>query len=245
MRANGGVVLTIDGMAPLRGRQGLHIVHDYFTGQTLGAKKLPNQRQDTIAEFLQTIEKGLEAELGVPVLAIVSDALPSQRLAIGRVFPGVPHCLCHFHFFNLVLLAPNALDSHVVTQVRATLRGLRYSQRYKGVARARQLAPAPQGPVFHEPRARLARGGLAGRPRALMKFVRTKGEHLFNYKRVPGAPTTNNSHELQYKQLEHLLRRANGHSAANEYLLARGERLVFVNPGEAFEDIDAILQGVD
>ncbi|MHA1732180.1 MAG: hypothetical protein ACTSU5_09555, partial [Promethearchaeota archaeon] len=117
MRANGGVVLTIDGMAPLRGRQGLHVAYDYFTGQTLGAKKLPNQRQDTIAEFLQTIEKRLEAELGVPVLAVVSDALPSQRLAIERVFPGVPHCLCHFHFFNLVLLAPKALDSHVVTQV--------------------------------------------------------------------------------------------------------------------------------
>ena len=78
-----------------------------------------------------------------------------------------------------------------------------------------------------------------------MKFVRTKGEHLFNYKRVPGAPTTNNSHELQYKQLEHLLRRAIGHSAANEYLLARGERPVFLNPGEAFEDIVATLQEVD
>ncbi|MHA1731858.1 MAG: hypothetical protein ACTSU5_07935 [Promethearchaeota archaeon] len=71
------------------------------------------------------------------------------------------------------------------------------------------------------------------------------GEHLFNYKRVPGGPTTNNSHELQYKQLEHLLRRAIGHSAANEYLLACGERPVFVNPGEAFEDIDAIIQEVD
>ncbi|MHA1733393.1 MAG: hypothetical protein ACTSU5_15710, partial [Promethearchaeota archaeon] len=126
MRANGGVIVTVDGMAPLQGRQGLYVAYDYLTGQTLGARKLPNQRQDTIAEFLEAIKDRVEAELGVPVLAVVSDALPSQRLAVEQVFPDVPHCLCHYHFFNLVLLGPKGLDSHVVTQVRSTLRRLHY-----------------------------------------------------------------------------------------------------------------------
>ena len=78
-----------------------------------------------------------------------------------------------------------------------------------------------------------------------MKFVRTKGELLFNYKRVPGAPTTNNDQELFYKQLKHFLRRVVGHAAANVYLLAHGERTVFVNPAENFEGIVEILRAID
>ncbi|MHA1732525.1 MAG: hypothetical protein ACTSU5_11310, partial [Promethearchaeota archaeon] len=269
------------------------------------------------------------------------------------------HCLCHYHFFNLVLLGPKGLDSHVVTQVRSTLRRLHYLKRYKErkasagsdahpgdfvdhvlegllelanwkrrrkdpcftgldlVARVRDLRDvlgtvvakldAGTATVPREREVRKLHAALAavvethasevaelarikdhlatlsgilgdlecsfnvglGRLRrfrdtlrknrfsskcgpverefveALMKFVRTKGEHLFNYKRVPGAPTTNNSHELQYKQLKHLLRRVIGHAAASEYLLAHGERLVFVNPGENFEEILSILRDVD
>jgi hypothetical protein len=36
---------------------------------------------------------------------------------------------------------------------------------------------------------------------ALMKFVDTKGELLFNFKTIDGGPRTNNSHELFYKQI--------------------------------------------
>jgi len=78
-----------------------------------------------------------------------------------------------------------------------------------------------------------------------MKFVGTKGELLFNYKLVAGAPTTNNAHELRYKQLKHLLRRVVGFTAASTYLLAHGERLVFVDPKEKFAGILAILKSVD
>jgi len=54
---------------------------------------------------------------------------------------------------------------------------------------------------------------------AMMKYVGTKGELLFNYKLVPGAPTTNNAQELKIKQLKHFLRRVIGHSAASAFLL--------------------------
>ncbi len=80
---------------------------------------------------------------------------------------------------------------------------------------------------------------------ALMKFVESKGEHLFNYKVVEGAPTTNNDHALSYKQLKHFLRRVIGHAAANAYLLAHGERIVYVNPAETFEEITKILKSTD
>ncbi len=80
---------------------------------------------------------------------------------------------------------------------------------------------------------------------ALMKFVGTTGELLFNYKLVPGAPTTNNAHELRFKQPKHLLRRVVGFTAASTYLLANGERLVFVDPKEKFAGILSILKSVD
>ncbi len=67
---------------------------------------------------------------------------------------------------------------------------------------------------------------------ALMMFVGTKGELLFNYRLVDGAPTTNNGQELKIKQLKHFLRRVIGHATASAFLLAHGERLLFVNPKE-------------
>jgi len=80
---------------------------------------------------------------------------------------------------------------------------------------------------------------------AFTSFVRSKGDYLFNYKRVPGAPTTNNAHELKYKQLKHFLRKVIGFSAANCFLLAHGERIVFVNPAENHEEIRRILSTMD
>lgn len=358
MKANGGVILEIDLMKPLNGKKGLYTARDYRTSQSLGARKLPNQKHETIELFLAGIKASLE-ELGVPIAGIVSDAHTAQRIAVKVVFPGVPHCLCHFHFFNLVLKAPKELDSHLCTVVRAALRKLLDLKKYKA-GRVAGTPYVPDGSLAAEvlgalsalanwvrrpkdpclaglemyervydlsrvlqaavesleagvvamPEEKVIRrlcakvdtimneqAGVAaelGRVRGhladlvpildnletspeeglkqlrnlrdrirnarltpqcgdaerkfaeeFMKFVRTKGELLFNYKRVPGAPTTNNDQELFYKQLKHFLRRVVGHAAANVYLLAHGERMVFVNPAETFEGIVEILRAVD
>ncbi|MHA1620448.1 MAG: hypothetical protein ACTSVZ_14320, partial [Promethearchaeota archaeon] len=52
------------------------------------------------------------------------------------------------------------------------------------------------------------------------KFIRTKGEMLFNFKKVEGAPTTNNSHELKFKQLKHFLRTGETGSSVNHHKLS-------------------------
>ena len=358
MKANGGVIVEIDLMKPLNGKRGLYTARDFRTSQSLGARKLPNQKHETIEPFLEGIKASLE-ELGVPIAGIVSDAHTAQRIAVKAVFPGVPHCLCHFHFFNLVLKAPKELDSHLCTAVRAALRKLLDVKKYNdgrtagtpyvpdGSLAAEVLAAlgalanwvrrpkdpclaglelyervcdlsgvlqaavesldagevgipeekvirrllARVGTVVNEQaeiaaELRRVRGHLADLVPILddletspeeglqqlrhlrdrirksrlspqcgdservfaeefMKFVRTKGELLFNYKRVPGAPTTNNDQELFFKQLKHFLRRVIGHAAANVYLLAHGERMVFVNPAETFEGIVEILRSVD
>jgi hypothetical protein len=358
MQANGGVIIAVDCMKPLKGSRGLTTARDALTGQFLGSRKLPSEDHVAIGHFLEGVQADI-AVLGIPVLGIISDALPAQRIAIEAVFPGVPHCLCHFHFFALVLKAPKELDSHLCTGLRAALRKLPELKRYRagGAGGTPYVPPGtvaagvlealgalanwsrrPKDPCFAglelfervqdvlgvlqaaagkldagavamaEERvvrrlcarveaiatrqaaaaAELARvrGHLArlaailddceaapdeglrqlrrlrdqlrkdrlapGRGEAertfaeeLMKFVRTKGVLLFNYRRVSGAPRTNNDLELCYKQLKHFLRRVIGQAAANAYLLAHGERMVFVNPAENFNGILAILQAVD
>ncbi len=357
IQRNGGIILAIDGIDPLKGEKGIYGAHDMLTGLPLGAKKLPNQKQESIAVFLRSTAARVERELHVQIKGIISDAHRSQRLAIEEVFPGVPHCLCHFHFYRLVLKAPMALDSHLLTATRAALRklfdlrrfeeqrasgkgtaggflgkiieallalsdwsrrpkdpvftGLEMYGRVKGILSVLQAAVAKldsgaillaegkavrrlsmhleeiigAGKAMAADLARIkvsiadlkdilgdleasANTGLKRlrtlrnrlrkarlRPQcgqterefaeALMKFVGTKGELLFNYKLVEGAPTTNNGQELKIKQLKHFLRRVIGHAAASSFLLAHGERLLFVNPKENASGILEILRSVD
>ncbi len=79
----------------------------------------------------------------------------------------------------------------------------------------------------------------------LTTYVETKGDLLFNYKRIDGAPKTNNAHELSFKQLKYFLRKIIGFHTAKVFLLSHGERIVFVNPKENFEGIVEILKNVD
>lgn len=81
--------------------------------------------------------------------------------------------------------------------------------------------------------------------KGLLKFVEPKGTQLFNYKQIEGAPRTNNSHELTFKQLKHFLRRVIGFHAAKHYILSHGERIVFVKPTESFEGILEIFKSID
>lgn len=351
----GGIIMTIDAMEPLKGERPVYRARDYRTNLTLGARLMPNQKQETIEEFLQNVKQRVEKELGVPIIGIVSDALVVQRLAIEAVFPGVPHCLCHYHFYEIVLKDAKAADSNLLTSIRSMLRSLTDVKKYKAEAKQNVYQDTPKGfidkildalhalsswsrkprdPCFTglemhdrvldilsvmddaikqmgagiftvDDEERLVRirdrvmtcideyqatvgelrqikvhleglkailddettskeeavatikhykavlddhlatvecGELEQRfIKAFGKYVNTKAEQLFNFKIVPGAPKTNNEHELCHKQLKHMLRRIIGAKAASAYLLAHGDRITFVNPKESYEDIVKIL----
>lgn len=359
IKKNGGVLLTIDGMKPLKGNLGLYTTCDYSTGLTIHSKRLESESTIKITEFLTIAKNRIEKELGVLVIGIISDALPAQRKAIEKVFLGVPHCLCHYHFYNLVFKAPKQLDNSLMTQTRKYLRKLYYLNKTKLYANqgkfwepeysfTKEILEAlrslsnwknrPKDPYFvglelfsrlndiylilnqciedldtyegdfkdkniiqglflklkeliesntdairelETIRSYLAEiktildkndnsaeealkelesycktlGELCSRKNCglietefiedLSKFVETKGPQLFNYKRIEGAPRTNNSHELTFKQLKHFLRRVIGFQAAKHYLLSHGERIVFIMPKEAFKGILEILKSID
>ena len=355
----GGVLLTIDGMQPLKGNPPLYTVRDEFTGLKIHAKRLTSESTKQIKEVLITSKQRIENDLGVKVIGIMSDAHPKQRKAIAEVFPGVPHCLCHYHFYKYVFRAPKYLDSNLMTQTRKFLRGLYYLNKEKIYANQgkhwepkfsftkellkilRALSnwkPRPKDPIFvgaelfsrltdvldllegfltkidatgkqfedenvikglylkikeyieanqdkslelemikshvseiknilDDEKAsaenalellenyckkleslQLREGcGLveAHFIKELTKYVETKGDLLFNYKLIEGAPKTNNLHELSFKQLKHLLRKIIGFRTAKSYILSHGEHIIFVDPQESFEGIIEILRNMD
>jgi len=359
IKANGGVLLTIDGMKPLKGNDPLYTARDDFTGLKIHAKRLTSESTKQIKEVLIDAKHRIETELESKVIGIMSDAHPKQRKAIAEVFPGVPHCLCHYHFYKYVFRAPKNLDSNLMTQTRKFLRGLYYLNKEKmydnqgkhwepkypftkdllKILRAlSNWKPRPKDPMFvgAELFSRLTdvlvfleelipKINAVGTPfedeivikglylkikeycyanqdkkreldviksylanikdildddkasagtalelmenycktlvsqqlrddcglveaqfiEELTKYVETKGDLLFNYKRIAGAPKTNNLHELSFKQLKHFLRKIIGFRTAKSFLLSHGEHIIFVDPNESFEDILSILRSMD
>lgn len=359
IQKNGGILLTIDGMKPLKGEPPLYTTRDDYTELKIHSKRLTSESTLKIKEFLLETKQRIDAELGVPIVGIISDAHPKQRKAIAEVFPGIPHCLCHYHFYTYVFKAPKELDSQLMTQTRKFLRALYYLNKEKNydnqgkhwepkfsftkeiITILRTLSNwtlRPKDPYFigvelfsrlidiceilhyiitkldiaekhfedekvvrelyleingfielnQKKKSELDRirvylsdvksilddkdtsaenalellkgfckklemlsltqdcGSVETQFIAdLSKFVETKGELLFNFKRIKGAPKTNNAHELSFKQLKHFLRKVVGFRTAKSYLLSHGERIVFVNPKESFEGILEILKSVD
>ena len=361
IRARGGVLLQVDAMKPLKGKNALYAAHDYYTELPLSSKHLHREGQTEIEAFLKRLETYLTS-LGIAILGVISDAHVAQLKAIEATFgPEIPHSLCHYHFFNLILKKPKELDSHLLTTLRKNLRGMYYLQKYRKTLqekspvteetpfiehllhdlytlsnwRPRKKDPAFSGLTYSQriqeitvalgeyvldldkqlvilekkderqirklalklqalletiqeevgelqrikaplqelaeiledteetaqeglTRLRKFTASLNSRSKSkscepieqefitqLDKFVKTKGTKLFNYRLIPDAPRTNNGQELAFKQLKHLLRRTIGYSAAGNYLLAHGERMLFVNPKESFRKIVEILKQMD
>lgn len=356
---NGGVILTVDAMEPLKGEKAIYMARDELTGLKLGAKRLPNGKTGTIEKFLAGVKKSIDSELKVPVRAIVCDAQKEQKAALEAVFPGVPICLCGYHFYKNILKDPVAADSGLMKIIRSILRNVPVIKEFKHrVAEGNQenggsglvddvlellaslsnWTKKPRDPCFSglELRDRvvdvsklvrdihnevdsgifstgdvkeikrvkkgvqkcldktkyvtaglkrikvhleniveildakkqsssegLARlGELAEEivdstatgnrtkfekefAEALCKYVDTKGKLLFNHRAVKGTPLTNNNHELTHMSIKHQLRRIIGHKAASYYLLAHGERILFVNPCESLAGITRILSEMD
>nr|MDO8115963.1 hypothetical protein [Candidatus Sigynarchaeota archaeon] len=143
MKANGGIMITMDAMEPLKGEPPIYMIRDEFTGTKLGAKQLPNKKEATIEIFVKEVKARIATELGVEVVGIMSDAEKELVKALQNSFPGVPLCSCEYHFYQDVLDAPLAADSHVITTIRAILRNLTDVKAFK--ARGAKVASSGNG----------------------------------------------------------------------------------------------------
>lgn len=99
--ANGGVVLTIDGVQPQKGKPTLYIFRDALSGARLHAASLWHNDTDSLVAEMKVVDQLLQ-ELRVPLLGVISDSQDAIRLGVAQVWPDAFHQLCHYHFLKAV-----------------------------------------------------------------------------------------------------------------------------------------------
>jgi hypothetical protein len=104
------------------------VIRDCLSGLVLLARALLSSACGDLAGLLREVAADLAA-LGVPVAGVVSDGQHSIRLAITRVWPDVPHQLCHFHYLREAALPVYEADRHAKKELKKTVRGVRPIER--------------------------------------------------------------------------------------------------------------------
>lgn len=123
----GRVILALDGLQPDVGHEVLWVVREVLSGEILLARAVLGSGEAEIAPLL------LEAQVligpGVPVEGLLSDGAHGIRRAVARVFPGVPHQLCQFHYLRAAAQPLYEADRHAKVQLKKALRGFRVLER--------------------------------------------------------------------------------------------------------------------
>jgi len=101
IKANGGVVLAIDGVQPQKGKPTLYIFRDALSRTRFHAASLWHNDTDSLVAEMKVVDKLLH-KLDEPVLGIVSDDQSAIRRGVAQVWPDVLHHLCHLHFLKAV-----------------------------------------------------------------------------------------------------------------------------------------------
>ena len=125
LKAQGGVILALDGLQPDVGHEVLWVVRDCLSGEVLLARSLLSGRGVDLEPLLREVAEAV----GVPVLGVVSDGQTSVRRAVERALPGVPHQLCHFHFLREAALPVFEADRHAKVELKKQVRGVRPIER--------------------------------------------------------------------------------------------------------------------
>jgi hypothetical protein len=116
VRANGGLVLSIDGIQPDKGNETVYLVRDVLTGRVLAAENVRLSDTETIKRLLAPI-----VALDLPVLGAVSDAQESLCQAIASLWPTIPHQICQFHYLREASRPMYEVDRALRTQIRKAI----------------------------------------------------------------------------------------------------------------------------
>ena len=95
VKERGGLVISLDGLEPEGASEQLWVVREVQTERTLVAGWLPRVNHETLKALLQPV-----VEMGLPVLATVSDKQGCVRKALQEVWPDAPHQWCQSHYLG-------------------------------------------------------------------------------------------------------------------------------------------------
>ncbi len=112
-----GLILGLDGLMPEGGEPQLWVVRELHYGWTLRCGWLARQDHTTFAEFLQPI-----ADLGLPVVATLSDKQTGLLPALHQVFPHARHSFCQVHYLKNAARPIAEADEQMKITLRKTVR---------------------------------------------------------------------------------------------------------------------------
>jgi hypothetical protein len=135
---HGGLVIGLDGLAPVGGEPQLWFIRELLTGLTLRSGWLKRQDQSTFETFLRPL-----LELNLPLLSVLSDKQRGLLPAVATVFSGTPHQFCHSHYLNNLADPLSDADSAFKVALRKAVR-----QEVGELIRAEQASDAPQSNVL-------------------------------------------------------------------------------------------------
>ena len=113
----GGLRISIDGLAPEGAAEQLWVVREVQTATTLVVGWLPRVNHTTLAVLLEPVQA-----LGLSIAATVSDKQSSVRKALQEVWGDVPHQWCQSHYLGNATRPIYERDSSLKTEMRKTIR---------------------------------------------------------------------------------------------------------------------------
>jgi len=125
LRAQGRVILAIDGLQPDVGHEVLWLLRDCLSGEILLARSLLSAAEADLSALVREVQAGLP----VPITGVISDGQQSLRRAIAATLPDVPHQLCQFHYLREAALPIFEADRHAKKELKKRVRDIRPIER--------------------------------------------------------------------------------------------------------------------
>lgn len=128
---NGGVLVNVDGMAPVKGEDKHIAAIDQYSNRTLLVEQVSSETTAVHIAFQEKL-KNFTRQHNLEVVGFMSDDHVPQRNAIREVWgPEMKHCRCRFHFEKRILEEPFKLNRSLNTKVKARLRKIGYVIQYR------------------------------------------------------------------------------------------------------------------
>ncbi len=116
-RQHGGLVISLDGLAPQGGEPQLWFIRELVTGLTLRSGWLSRFDQTTFEAFLEPLVR-----LDWPILAVLSDKQKGLPEAVATVLPDACHQFCHSHYLKNLAEPLAKVDSAFNVELRKAVR---------------------------------------------------------------------------------------------------------------------------
>ncbi|MEK7742035.1 MAG: transposase [Nitrospirota bacterium] len=113
----GGLWLSLDGLAPEGGEAQLWLVRELHSGITLRSGWMSQQDQSAFVNFLQPI-----AEMGLTVAIVMSDKQRGLVPAIAEVFSSAKHSFCQTHYLGNAAEPISEADEAMKIELRQGVR---------------------------------------------------------------------------------------------------------------------------